>query len=88
MLPEELKTRQRQRDYAQIMDLANHVQKTCTGVGFMGGNWKSFAATVTELIERANAFNKSYADEHMIPEEPGVQSLSSWKAAQLQESTN
>lgn len=85
MLPEKLKTRQRQRHHAQIMDLANHVQQTCAGTMFMGGNWKSFAATVTELAEQAKKFNSLYADDHMIPEEPGVQSLSAWKGQQLAE---
>lgn len=85
MLPKELVTRQKARDHAQIQDMAAYIQQTASGALFMGNNLKPFVATLTRLAEEATRFDKLYAGDHMVPEEPAVQSLSAWKGQQLAE---
>ena len=82
MLPTELVTRQKARDHAQIQDMASYIQQTASGMLFMGKNLKPFVETLTGLAEAAQKFDQNYASNHLVPEEPDVLALSSWKRNQ------
>jgi hypothetical protein len=78
-LPQALYQKQKERHHELLTDLASHISHTALTSGFMGDNWNSFTATVEELLVQAKAFNNKYSGDHLIPEEPNVQSLSAWK---------